>query len=530
MRMRTSIPYGITATFFLAACGGELSELPPELLEDSSELTGRGLQGDYYDNTNLTALKVSRLDSTVDFDWQTGAPATGVASDTFSVRWTGTVTPRFTEAYTFYVESDDGATLVVNGQTLVNAWYDHGAQEMRGTINLVANRAYAIELRYYDNGGRASCKLRWSSAHEPKAIVPSTALAAPGGATTPPTSTGGVKWYPGNYELTTHPTQLGEVNRALASPSMVGIQLRAFWGRPGEELEPQKGVYDFSTLESVLRTYSSHGKRLHVLLMEQDYWGQECVPAYMRDPRAPGYSPIYQGGSVRSGSRCVPKIWIPAVMDRMIALWIALGRRFDAEPYFAAISSGEISVPGLGDPSFSNEALVTQVRRLQEAMARAFPHTVAFMGMNWAPSTEALVANAYNLGLGIDGPDLLVTNLPATSGSWGYPCINHLLNRPVYGSATCSHDYYQRMPLGMGGQVGLERSIKAGFSMQQIYDFAMRSPTGLRLNFMAWSQPYETPGFSFNGTILPFIESVRGAQVNTVCPENLVRFRGGCRR
>ena len=59
--------------------------------------TGTGLKGEYFDAMNLTSLLTTRTDPTVNFDWGTGAPATGMGVDTFSVRWSGQVEPQIAE-------------------------------------------------------------------------------------------------------------------------------------------------------------------------------------------------------------------------------------------------------------------------------------------------------------------------------------------------------------------------------------------------------------------------------------------------
>ena len=138
--------------------------------------TGTGLTGEYFDNADLTNLKVTRVDATVNFNWGTGSPDPSIGPDTFSVRWSGTVTPLFTETYTFYVKTDDGVRLWVNNQQLVNRWVDQGATEVSGTIALTAGTAYAIKMEYYDNGGGALAQLSWSSAHTAKQIIPQAQL------------------------------------------------------------------------------------------------------------------------------------------------------------------------------------------------------------------------------------------------------------------------------------------------------------------------------------------------------------------
>jgi len=146
--------------------------------------SGTGLRGDYFDNSDFTAQKMSRVDATVNFDWSTGSPDATIGADTFSVRWTGQIQAQFSETYTFYTVSDDGVRLWVNGQLLVDNWTDHAPTENSGTIALVAGQLYDIKLELYENGGGAVGKLLWSSASTAKDVVPTSQL-YPANATTP---------------------------------------------------------------------------------------------------------------------------------------------------------------------------------------------------------------------------------------------------------------------------------------------------------------------------------------------------------
>ena len=135
-----------------------------------------GLNGDYYDNIDFTALTLNRVDPTVDFDWAGGSPDPSIGADTFSVRWTGQVIPLYSETYTFYTQSDDGVRLWVNNVQLVNNWTDHATTENSGVIALTAGVPYDVTMEYYENGGLAVAKLSWSSASQSKQIVPSSRL------------------------------------------------------------------------------------------------------------------------------------------------------------------------------------------------------------------------------------------------------------------------------------------------------------------------------------------------------------------
>ena len=140
-------------------------------------LTGTGgLTATYYDNVDLTGPTVSRVDPTVDFDWGAGGPATGIAADTFSARWVGTVQPATSGTYTFFTQSDDGVRLWVNGQQLVNNWTDHSPTENSGSISLTGGVRYAVRMEFYERGGGAVARLSWSGPSTAKAIVPQSAL------------------------------------------------------------------------------------------------------------------------------------------------------------------------------------------------------------------------------------------------------------------------------------------------------------------------------------------------------------------
>jgi hypothetical protein len=137
-----------------------------------------GLRGEYFYNQNLTGTRVTRIDPTIDFDWGQGSPIAGIAADTFSVRWTGEIIPRYSEIYTFYATSDDGVRLWVNGQRIVNGWSARLRTTDVGTIALKAGNSYVIQLEFFDATVDAICSLAWASASQPYGIVPSSQLRA----------------------------------------------------------------------------------------------------------------------------------------------------------------------------------------------------------------------------------------------------------------------------------------------------------------------------------------------------------------
>lgn len=144
-----------------------------------------GLVGEYFNQrypsgipTDATAT-IARIDSQVNFDWNTSSPGSGIPADNFSTRWTGYVIPTQSGNYRFYVTADDGVKLWVGNTQLVNAWVDQGATEYASsTVALQANVSYPIRVEYYENGGGASASLKWSgpATSNVKQVIASAAL------------------------------------------------------------------------------------------------------------------------------------------------------------------------------------------------------------------------------------------------------------------------------------------------------------------------------------------------------------------
>jgi glucose/arabinose dehydrogenase len=143
---------------------------------DSPLPSGDGLTGTYYDFSNFTGFSVTRVDPVVDFNWGRQSPVTGIGADTFSARWSGQVQPQFTGPYTFYLASDDGARLRVNGQLVVDRWSKGRGSESSGVISLVAGQKYAMQVEYFEDRTNALVRLSWSSAAQPKQVVPQNRL------------------------------------------------------------------------------------------------------------------------------------------------------------------------------------------------------------------------------------------------------------------------------------------------------------------------------------------------------------------
>ncbi|RME51829.1 MAG: hypothetical protein D6790_19390, partial [Caldilineae bacterium] len=120
----------------------------------------------YWNNTTLFGSPVlQREDPDLNFDWGTGSPASAVHPDRFSARWTRyiSVTPGM---YTFQAESDDGIRVWVDGDLVIDAWWDHGALTFTGTKYLGAGH-HLVKVEYYENTGLALARVSWQRTEQP---------------------------------------------------------------------------------------------------------------------------------------------------------------------------------------------------------------------------------------------------------------------------------------------------------------------------------------------------------------------------
>lgn len=138
--------------------------------------TGTGLSAEYFNGMNFETSKYATVDTTINFDWGTGAPYSKTTVDQFSARWEGKIQPRFTGNYIFYINSDNGRRLWINDQLIIDKWLSDYGTEYSGAISLVANQKYNIKLEYFEDAGGAGCKLEWMSSMQPREVVPKSQL------------------------------------------------------------------------------------------------------------------------------------------------------------------------------------------------------------------------------------------------------------------------------------------------------------------------------------------------------------------
>ncbi len=119
---------------------------------------------EYFDNPTLTGRPVLvRDEGPIDFNWGLGSPASGVIPpDGFSVRWSQVVD--FPEGtYRFVATSDDGVRLFLDGEKILDGWWDHGLRTFTVDRRLSAGR-HVLVLEFYERAGGAAVQFGWELA------------------------------------------------------------------------------------------------------------------------------------------------------------------------------------------------------------------------------------------------------------------------------------------------------------------------------------------------------------------------------
>ena len=139
---------------------------------DHVRVTIHGLRGEYFADTQFKESRLTRLDPQINFLWYGGAPDPNLASQGFSVRWTGQVLAPSTDTYRFAMHADSAARLFINDKIVL----DTGSKVHRdGTVSLIMDQRYDIRIDYYAGSTTTTaCKLLWSTtAQAEPEVIPS---------------------------------------------------------------------------------------------------------------------------------------------------------------------------------------------------------------------------------------------------------------------------------------------------------------------------------------------------------------------
>ena len=139
--------------------------------------TGTGLTAKYYTGRDDDREFVfERVDSTVNFNWEVGAPDARMPADGFSVEWSGALVAPLTGRYNLTIGGDDGIRMYLNDVLVLDDYTNHAYRRSSVGFDLVAGEAVPIRIDYYEDGGGASATFEWASEFFDTETVPKFSL------------------------------------------------------------------------------------------------------------------------------------------------------------------------------------------------------------------------------------------------------------------------------------------------------------------------------------------------------------------
>ena len=159
---------------------------------DCNQDSGKGIQGiygEYFDNDGVSFSTASmptlidrqpdRVQIEANLDHGSSNNAYAGLDDRFRDNWgarfSGLVDVPYTGTWTFFINSDDGSELWLNGASLVTNHGSHGMRERSGQVNLTAG-AHEFRIEFFQGTGPHGLKFLWEGPNTPKAVIPSSAF------------------------------------------------------------------------------------------------------------------------------------------------------------------------------------------------------------------------------------------------------------------------------------------------------------------------------------------------------------------
>jgi hypothetical protein len=187
---------------------------------------------------------------------------------------------------------------------------------------------------------------------------------------------------------------------------------------PWEELEPEKGKYDFSIIQEDCEYLSSHGKKLFIQLQDATFNPQYIgIPDYLLTDEFDGGSiPQFNGNGEVAG--WVAKRWNPKVQYRFALLLKALGKEFDGKVEGINLQESAIGDKSKIDSSFTPQRYTESLKINMLALKKAFPQSTTMQYANfipgeWLPNNDkgylrSIYQYGQEIGVGLGGPDLMI--------------------------------------------------------------------------------------------------------------------------
>jgi beta-glucosidase len=131
---------------------------------------GSGLTGEYFSTREMTGAPVlTRVDRSINFNWDKVTPVEGLQRNNYAVRWSGTFTPPAPGDYKLGVrmnycyscQNAEGFKLYLDGKVFVESARTDRRAVIESAIHFDDTQPHAIRLEYIHGSGTAGLDLTW---------------------------------------------------------------------------------------------------------------------------------------------------------------------------------------------------------------------------------------------------------------------------------------------------------------------------------------------------------------------------------
>ena len=126
-----------------------------------------GLQAEYFIRPDCSGEpEIKRMESEVNYHWWRRSSFPDLGNETFSIRWTGTLTPELTGEYILSVFGIRGIRLYLNNKKIIDYFTEDRPERQQIETYLEANKKYQIRLEYTRGMRFPFINLAWAVSDE----------------------------------------------------------------------------------------------------------------------------------------------------------------------------------------------------------------------------------------------------------------------------------------------------------------------------------------------------------------------------
>jgi glucose/arabinose dehydrogenase len=127
-------------------------------------------KAEYFSSIDLSGPpSLETCEPSISKDWSIFSPAPGLPEDNFSVRWTGTHTFAAGQ-HRFTATTDDGMRIWLDGQPVIDKWFDQGPTTYTATVDVTAGD-HEVKVEFYEHTGTAVAQVSWQPVGNPPTAV-----------------------------------------------------------------------------------------------------------------------------------------------------------------------------------------------------------------------------------------------------------------------------------------------------------------------------------------------------------------------